>query len=219
MALLTLAEYKAMIGESSSVYDAQFQALIDAAAARIESYCSRRFESSEYSEFYTGRNSQYLCLRQWPVTAVANVWERSDGVFGQDADSPFDATALLVNGRDYVLSRENSSYGKSGVLLRIGKPWPSLMGLRDFGRMTPVIGPSFGNIKVQYTAGFVEIPKDLKQAVVLLAQYWRMASRFGAPVQQEQLGKWSYQLQGVVSAGVLPMDVQSILSSYVEVVL
>lgn len=60
-----------------------FEELINSASEFIESYCSRKFVSATYTEYYNGGNTNKLLLNQYPVTTLTSVqyWDyQSQGI-------------------------------------------------------------------------------------------------------------------------------------------
>lgn len=68
--MISTAEFKAYIGETSTDYDAVIGTLIDATSAMIQTYCQRVFASASYREIIYGKDIQ---LKHYPVTRVAMV--------------------------------------------------------------------------------------------------------------------------------------------------
>jgi len=71
--LVTLAQAYAWLNITPGTDDADLQAAITEVSQLIATWCSRNFVQASYSETYSGRGSQILTLRNWPVTAVASL--------------------------------------------------------------------------------------------------------------------------------------------------
>jgi hypothetical protein len=134
------------------------------------------------------------------VTAITSVYVDNTGRFGENPDGAFAAATLLVEGRDYVLQVDgclpNSSTpcSYSGILLRIGSTWP--IGTAYDGRVTSATAPIHGNIKIAYTAGFATVPRDVRNACLMLATANHRNADKGGAVSSESLGGYSYSLNG-----------------------
>lgn len=222
MAIADLAYVKAVLEISGSKEDVRLQHLIDAADAAVKRFAKLDFEQVTRTEFYSGDGTRFLVLRQRPVTEILNLWLDDSGNFG--SGSGFGAETLLQAGVDYEmrLDGDEASACESGIVLRIGTVWPNLNRISVVGKLTADIGPAFGNIKIQYTAGWNPVPADVKIAVATYAGYLRRMIPFGGSVTEETLGRWSYKIQTatVMQNGVvLPADVASLLRQYMDVVI
>lgn len=54
---------------------------INDASDIIEQRTSRKLKSQSVTEYHTGRNQNRLLFKQWPATAIAEVWIDNDSVF------------------------------------------------------------------------------------------------------------------------------------------
>lgn len=221
MALTDLATVKTILGVSGTTEDARLTRLIMNAEARVKAWCKRTFESTSYTEFYSGNDTDLLRLRQRPVTAVASVYEDTGGHYGQA--SGFGAATLLEVGTHYVIEYEGqqSANGASGLLVRVGTVWPRHRRVRYAFRLSPESGPAHGNIKVTYTAGWFQgtVPGDVVQAVAMTVGDWRNSSAFGRPLARESLGDWGYEFVDAGHAYGLPAEARALLAPYREVIL
>lgn len=146
MPIITTAEYKAWIGDSSSAYDTIIDIAVSACQADLETLCGRAFDEATYTDqAYSGNGEPNLWLRNYPVTAVSAVKTLSS-----------DGTTSTLAASDYRLV--DSEY-----LHRISSS--------DFAWNYPTIGsrgPCWpegdGNILVTYTGGYAdtEAPDNLK---------------------------------------------------------
>ena len=68
--MISTAEYKAYVGETTTTYDTLIATLISTAQAMIERYCQRTFASASYREIHLGSD---VILKHTPVTAVSKV--------------------------------------------------------------------------------------------------------------------------------------------------
>lgn len=218
--LATLAALKAFLGVSTVASDdARLAAILAGADAQVKSFLQRGHgrtsfanwpESGSGTEFYDGPGTLDLLLRYTPVSAVASVYLDSGGYYG-DGASAFAATTLLTVGTDYVLVRDDGSQSASGRLRRLGvlgsSAWMHSASVTQ-GSLAGRTGPSWprgqGNIKVTYTAGFTEIPRDLTLATLQVAAYVQaLASTGGMLIGSESLGEYSNSQSAVaIQSGV-----------------
>lgn len=183
----------------------------------LKNLLQRDIEQASYTEFYTGAGTKYLVLRQRPVVSIANLWVDPAGYFGESA-TPFQSNTLLTQGVDYALALDEGSQSRSGLVVRIGTFWPEIDLLRRPGILAIEGGPAFGNIKVQYTAGYGTVPADLQLlANQIVAQVRNSAKRGGLPVASESLADYSYSLAQQATGAVLQAGTnQQIVSKYKE---
>jgi len=196
MALTTLAQIKSFLNVPTTVtsQDAWLSALLLAADASIKQYCGRNFEQATYTEFYSGNGTKFLTLRQRPVTSITNIWLDHYGHYGF-GDNPFTSATLLTQGKDYALDLDESgTQSRSGLVGRINTVWSDVPRQYYTGRVTAESGPSFGNIKVIYTAGYATIPQDVQYACCFVVAYMRRTIEKGAHIHGEKLDRYSYEL-------------------------
>jgi hypothetical protein len=154
--LLTLDDYKIFEGISSTTNDEKFEQLITSVSTLVRSYCGREFDA------YTGSpgktdifdiqwDTPHVQLEESPVISILNVYERT---------SQSEAyTELYRNGTNdkyewYFDSATDSiirTHESGGY-----RDWP--MGV--------------GAVKVVYTAGYIDLPEDLRMAVADLVTYY-----------------------------------------------
>ena len=101
MALTTLEAYKTFFGVTGNEKDAEIEAAVDIADAIIVNFCGRSLESTEYTHYYDGGQSE-LILEFGPVISVASVTE--DGTATTDY-TLYEEDARIVKG-----SQARSSY-------------------------------------------------------------------------------------------------------------
>jgi hypothetical protein len=194
MALTTVNQIKSFLGQTSTVDDVQLEALRQAAEAEIAAYCNRSFETTNYVDFYSGNGTRFLALRNRPVTAVNFVWQDFNANFGANTPS-FGTDTLLTYGSQWTLDwDQGATVSKSGVLIRVGTVWEEIGRVYFPGKLSADIGPAYGNIKVDYQAGFVTIPMDLQYCVAYLVKYMMRTLPYGASVDSEKIGQFTYSL-------------------------
>jgi len=172
MALTTRTAVKNQCGISSAdtSHDAQIDSLILGMTALVKQYLNRDLEQSTYTEYYSGNNSPYLLLRQYPVTAVTRVCIDNGGYAGQ-APGAFPSSDDLVQGVDYMVDPGQKSVGvggtgigATGILRRINDVWYGRP-YRKLGVVRNLPTETQGNILVQYTAGFNPVPAAIQMAI------------------------------------------------------
>lgn len=208
MALTTTAQVKAFLNkaDSDTTQDNWLDALRIAAEAEIKTYCARDFEKADYLEIYSGNGQSRLPLRQYPVTAVRNVWLDFGAYYGQAPGAFADVTKLAV-GVDWALELDKvppwqvAPVSFSGNLLRLHWVWAEVGRTYYPGKLSSDTGPAWGCIKVDYTAGYPPnyIPQDLQVAVAMLCSIWRRILPLGGWVIQEKIGEYMYKLQHLIN--------------------
>lgn len=212
MALTTAGNVKLILGITGTAQDAKLTLLVEAADKAIKNYCKRDLESQSYTEYYTGTGTAQLPLTQYPVTAVASVYLDAGGHFGQGSGA-FAAATQLTNGTDYVLEWTDAGKSNTGILVRLGGwgfvGWPSMGNWQTVDLMTAQrnrgsVWPRIpGCLKVTYTAGFVDVPDDLRMAAENLSCWLFRASPLGGDtITSESLGSYSYSIAAQALAGL-----------------
>lgn len=219
--LVTPIELRGHLKLAAGAETPSLEQYLEGAEAAVESYCHRKFAEAEYTEFYSGNGLPDLCLRQYPVSAIAEVRLDAAGYFG-DGPGAFNSSTLLTAGQDYVLLRDDGSLSQSGLLRRLGMSDAWLYGSSPrAGLAVPIRSAVWpvgsGNVKARYTAGYDvpdDVPDDLKLAVMTLAAEIRNgATRGGMLVQSERLGEYAVSfLRAEESAS----SVRQLLAPYVD---
>lgn len=193
MSLTSLTALKTHLGITGTTEDAFLGQLLTAVEAVFTNLIDRKLESTEYVEYYGGRNTPVLLLREYPVTEVSDVRVDETGYWGQGA-SAFAATTALAAGIDYALVKDGrSGIAEVGRLLRIGTVWPARF-VSKVGLLSAAVKPGAGNIKVSYTAGYEEIPADVKLCLHQVCAQIRRRRTTGQLILAESFEDYSYQL-------------------------
>lgn len=149
--LITLSDYKDMVGTTSSEEDTMISALIPAVSQLVKTYCDTTFVdhySSAKTEIFSPRFAvDTIYLSEYPVNSITSVEERT--TYGSDYDT------LTTASKEYYLDEELDALVRTNA--SGFKSWP--------------IGP--GAVKVVYTGGYSTIPGDLKLVVVDLIDFYR----------------------------------------------
>lgn len=141
-ALVTLAQGKSHldIKVADTTQDTRVELFINAVSDYIEHVTLRRLKTQSYTHRFTADGTPYLLLREYPVTAVASVYDDATWVF---------AGPSLVAATDYDIFKDAMLIRKSPSLWDASKS----MALR-----------------VAYTAGFTVVPWDLQLAALVLLE-------------------------------------------------
>lgn len=215
MAIVDLTYVKSVLQISGSSLDSWITGVgIPSVEAAIQSRCKRPFGTSvSVTEFYTGTGTSILVLRAPNVTAVANVWEDHDAMFG-DAHAH---ETLLTLGKDYAVEKLSAGNSPSGRLVRQSGLWEKQRTFREANVVAAQVGSIYGNYKVQYT--YSSVPEDLKYAAAsLVKELLRVtASRGGSavfPVVREKLGRYEYEMGLAASLMNRVGSIQEILARH-----
>ena len=218
--LTSLAQIKSFLNipGSDTSQDRQLSSLQYAAESVIKSRLKRNLELSTYTEFYAGNSQRALTLRQRPVLSIASIYEDFNAFFGQKPDS-FGPATLLQPGHHYALDLDTTSnLSHSGIIFRIGGVWQEIGRVYFPGKLAAEIGPTFGNLKITYTAGYSEIPQDLQYAVCYLISFMRRNVEAGGSIESETIGDYEYKLFDPSASRNNPLlsSVDQILTRYRE---
>ena len=184
--LITLAEYKAYAGISSTNQDTIISAIIPKVSALVKTLCRRTFidyyNDPKLEIFSGGTNLFNLYLVEYPVASVSSVEYSSDN----------GATyTTLVEFTDYVVDWEtNSIYS----LAATGFP------------------KAINGYKVTYTGGFETLPIDLKLAVLDLVTYYIKNDQ--SVHSPKAPGTNSVQIEYITTTA-LPSHIKRVLDMYV----
>jgi uncharacterized phiE125 gp8 family phage protein len=146
MGIVTASDVKAYLGKSDSDDDALLGVLCSAAQALAESYCNRRFDGADYTEYHDG-GSQSIWVLNPPITSVSALYDSPDRSY---------SASDLVDPEDYVI------YARRGEIRLDGAAFSE--------------GPQTVKVvyKGGYGTGYAAVPADLKQALVeVAAKKWR----------------------------------------------
>lgn len=144
---------------------------INAVSNAIEKYTGRKLKSATYTdEEHIGNYKQLLQLRQYPVTALTTV---------KIDDAVLDSTSYSMNLQDAERGR---------IYKADGWTWE--------GYLTGYVGEPTAplrSIKVTYTAGYTDIPADIKDVVCqMVDEAINIQSSGGAGLKQIVQGELSY---------------------------
>lgn len=228
MALTTTARIIRLLGVVDPTPDETevIDSCREGAEAFLQEYLNRSLEKTRRTEYYTGNGHRVFHLRQRPVWQIHSLWLDHYGFYGVPSGS-FDNTAtLLTPGVDYVLDQDQATpsttgpLSRSGVVVRQKTVWPQMDRNYVPGRVSTEAGPSFGNLKVDYTAGYEELPNDLLMVVAMLTALFKKLLPHGQLLESERIGSYSYTiLTGRQMQSTHPVmgSIDRILTKYKEV--
>lgn len=189
MDLITLEEYKAYAGISSTNQDSEIEVLIPIVSKFVKTYCRSGlvdYVNDAKIEYSNGGNTEIL-LSEYPIISVLGVEYSED--YGQ-------TTTDLVEYTDYVLDLENN------------KILPLPVSSTD----NPTVFPRLINgYKISYYAGYETLPEDLKVAVFDLVTYY--LKNDGSVHSPKAPGTNSVQIEYITSTS-LPAHIARVLNLY-----
>lgn len=146
------------------------------------------------------------------------VWLDEGAMWGQASSSsytPFAAGTLLTPGSSYALEIDQTDgiSSRSGLVYNVNGYWPEPF-VYNVGLISPMLGPSNGNIKVSYTGGYGTVPTPMELACNLAIARIRNLKVYGEAVTAEKDEVYSYNLKAAAKAGVFAPEVTSILARY-----
>lgn len=185
--LVTLAEYKAYAGITSTTQDTAIASIIPKVSQLVKSVCRRTFVDyvNEYkTEVFSGNDESRLLLREYPVLNVTSVEVSID--FGNTYTE-------LVEYTDYVLDQEDGS----------------IVAIASGAEST--FAKYINGYRVTYSAGYETLPDDLKIAVLDLVTYYL---KNDASVHSPKApGTNSVQIEYITTTN-LPAHIKRVLDLY-----
>ena len=153
--LVDIDTVRAFVGAKSDDADQEnmLKFYINSASWFCNEKTDRLLKSRALTEYYSGDGSNTLLTDQYPITALTNVYDDLDRVYGSDTEIDSDDLAIMPQGLAYKIIYDGGTF-TSGVR----------------------------NIKIVYTAGYTTIPYDLQQACLEIIAYFFKNSdenRFG----------------------------------------
>lgn len=146
--LITLREYKDMEGIQNPKDDYNLSQLITSVSQLIKTYCGNTFvdfySTNKVETFTIDWNTHLVQLTESPVNAIVSVETRDSVTSSYSTVQTTDY--YLDSNTDTVFYVTGSSY----------KNWPR----------------GAGSVRVTYTAGYQNLPSDLKLAVIDLITYY-----------------------------------------------
>ena len=151
--------------------------LINRYSALFENYMDKNILSREYTEYYDGDGSNMLVTRQYPITTISGIWDDSDWEWGSTTEV------------------DSTSYRAS----------ESANGVVDF--KSAVLNNYNQNVKIIYTAGYDEIPEDIRHVCVKeVARSWKNILEIGVTSKTLADGTVTFSAQGLLVETTLVLD-------------
>lgn len=193
MALSSTSKLKLHLGITSAAQDKFLGQLLSAVESAFKKLTDRDIEQTSYTEYYCGRNTPVLLLREYPVISITNVWLDEDGYYGSVSGS-FGSSTLLTSGVDYALVKDGrAGASDTAKLLRIGGVWPGKWQYRS-GVLTPRMTPGAGNIKVQSVCGYATVPEDIELAIWQICAQLKAERSTGQAIIEEHFEDYGVTL-------------------------
>lgn len=188
--LVTSAEYKAYAGISSTNQDAVIEAIIPIASQLVKNYCRRTFvdyiDDAKTEVFSGGSTISKFYLTESPILSISSVEYSSD--YGQTYTS-------LEEYVDYAVDQEDGA----------------IVALPYSEDNSTVFAKAINGYKITYTAGYEELPADLKVAVLDLITYYMKND--GSVHSPKAPGTNSVQIEYITTTA-LPAHIARVLNLY-----
>jgi hypothetical protein len=185
--LITRSEYKTYAGIKSTNSDAEIDALIPKVSEFVKNYCRRTFVDymdTPKTEIFDG-GVPFLILQETPVVNIVSLEYSTD--YGQTYTALTKFTDWI--NRDYAVMPIPSG--------KLGNTFPNLL----------------AGYKVNYYAGYDDVPTDLSLAVMDLVTYYRKNDG-SVHNQKSPGGGGSVQVEYIVNT-TLPAHIRRVLDLYV----
>ena len=182
--LVTLEEYKAYAGISSTNQDSVIEAIIPKVSQLVKTYCRRTFVDyidDAKTEVFSGGYGQ-IYLHEYPLIRVNSISYSSD--YGQTYTD-------LVEYTDYAIDLE------SGTVICLPEGYEFTKGINAY--------------QISYLAGYEEFPEDLKVACLDLVTYY--VKNDSAVHSPKAPGTNTVQIEYITSNS-LPAHIARVLNLY-----
>jgi hypothetical protein len=179
--LVTAAEYKAYYGISSTTNDGTINSLIPKVSNLVKSICRRTFLDyvDEQKVDINRGGSNTILLTETPLLTFGSL------EFSDDYGKTYTA---LVEYTDYVVDADN------GSIELIVAPYQGYKRVNAY--------------KISYTAGYTELPQDLKLAIFDMISYY--IRNEAAVHSQKAIGSNSVQIEYITTTS-LPSHIRRVL--------
>lgn len=162
--LVTLADYKAYAGITSTTQDTMHSILIASVSKMIRTYCNRSF-----TEYYANNKIEvrdggdyYIYLDELPIVSVVSVEQSFDN--GQ-------TYSALTNYVGYIVKQDQGCIQAAGVGLHLVDMGLAVEAYASSSRL-PEFPYLMNGYKITYKGGYSACPEDLKLAVFDLVTYY-----------------------------------------------
>jgi hypothetical protein len=202
MSLDTLANVKTRLGITGSGDDSLLSLLQDSADSFIENWCDRDFIGGSYTEYHPG-GSEFIYLRNFPVTAVTTVKVDPSYAFGSET---------IIPATDYTV------HSDWGVIQSLAGPVlpHARLGLVNSEATFWTRGPRV--VQVVYATATGAVPNDVKEAYARLIGNWYRRAKTEAAENFLSITHQKFGDAALVFAseqpGALTDDVRELLAPY-----
>lgn len=192
-----------LLSQSAGAADAAVKSHLRRGMARTNFPEWPEDDGNNYVEFRNPNGYPNFALKFTPVVSINTLHFDPDGYGGTGPGTPFDSDALLTEGEDYYLQRDDGSTSSASGLvwrLRGGSTsaasiafgdgfgwWPgggyggyhNVGSIALQGRRAAVWSGRPGSIRVSYRAGFAAVPEDIRMAALQIAAWTYRHAPYG----------------------------------------
>jgi len=138
---------------------------IDRASQYMETATDRKLVAQDITEYHDGDGQNAIQLNHYPVNTLSNVWD--------DPDRDFE------EGGTYELTVNTNGTSNSEVAIDLDT---GLMRLTRNATQS-VFNDAILNVKINYNAGYVDVPMDLVQACIEIASVIYFRSKYSGDMR------------------------------------
>lgn len=154
--LVSIEETKNFLDITSTKYDGRLSNIIVYATGLVESYCGRKFNLDDYTEYHDG-GLPFVFVNNPPINNAYSVAEYDSTQY-----VPLTGGGLPTEGLPNLVSNANTAVGYT-VDYSTGKIWKGLdVTISSAITNTQGFAPYAKGIKIYYSGGYTSIPSDLK---------------------------------------------------------
>lgn len=187
--LVTLADVKDYLGETTTNYDAFLTSQINLFSSAVENYCARKFltdtytQTFYYSDFDRDDERKKLWLYHFPVASIQEVREITT-FDGSDSSEVIPTTDYRLNIQKGFITRTEDGYPKSWFN---DSKYFLVSGLNT-------------RVEVDFTAGYAETPLEIQDVIFSL-----IGERYAKKVSGVDLG-FGNDIQRLSIPGTMSID-------------
>ena len=197
--LVTLAEYKAYVGITSTTQDASIATLIPRVSSLVKSICRRSFvDYVDDAKIQVFSGGDQFVLSETPVLQIESVELSTD--YGANYTE-------LVEYTDYALDMEQDAVVPLQLVGYVPDYWDGVIRRT----VSPTFPRRINGYRVSYTAGYETLPQDLKLAVLDLITYY---VRNDSAVHAVKSGAANTMQIEYVTTTNLPAHIKRVLDLY-----
>jgi len=186
-ALITSEDFKSYYGilSSSTGSDSLIALLIEKCSSLISEFCERKFQSASYTEYFDGRGKSDLFVTHYPIASPLSA--TTGGGLWDDPQRTYSDSYKLT---------EDVGQGTGDFVV-----YPSEEGQGKISRINGVFYVGRRNIKITYTGGYTQIPRQIQLAC------FRMVSNEYQKTQKDTFGQSSQSIHRDSTTYIAPKDV------------